>query len=469
MNAKGMNEKVDNAANAAALAFRAYAGSAPALRARFLREIAAGIEALGDALIECVQRETALPTPRIAGERARTCMQLRLFADLAERNEWIDERVDAADAARTPPRPQLRSCLRPLGPALVFAASNFPLAFSVAGGDTAAALAVGCPVIVKAHPAHARTCAMVAQAIQSAAQRCDLPAGVFALLDDASIETGVAAVRHPAIKVGAFTGSLQGGLALWREAQQRDVPIPFFAEMGSVNPVFVLPSALERDAEALALGLHASMTLGVGQFCTQPGLIFLVDDAAGRAFVERLAALVAATAPGTMLSSSICRSYAHAITTRAGLPGVRTLARATHDASAPSPSDRSAVAALFATSADDFLAHAELGDEVFGPSSLVVLCASSVDFVRCADALAGQLTATIWSGTQRIGDNGDLLWALEQKVGRIVFNGFPTGVEVGAATMHGGPYPATTDSRYTSVGTRAIQRFVRPVAWQTPA
>ena len=459
-------EKVDFVANAAASAFRSFASSTPAQRARLLREIAAGIEQLGDALIDCVQRETALPAARISGERGRTCMQLRLFADVAERDEWSDQRVDAADATRVPPKPQVRSRLRPIGPALIFAASNFPLAFSVAGGDTASALAVGCPVIVKAHPAHPQTSALIAGAVRAALEKCALPAGVFGMLDDGNIETGVAAVRHPAIKVGAFTGSQRAGLALWREAQQRDQPMPFFAEMGSVNPVFLLPEALARNGDSIATGLHASITLGVGQFCTQPGVVFLVDDEAGHAFVDKLAALVAATPAGSMLSGGICANYRRAIEAHALLADVRKVAVA---AVAANADDRQARAVLFATGVDTFLAQPELAEEVFGPSSLLVLCKTRGDFVRCAQALQGQLTATLWSDGDGVGDNDDLLWALEQKAGRIVFNGFPTGVEVGTAMMHGGPFPATTDGRFTSVGTRALLRFVRPVAWQTPA
>lgn len=456
-----MNAQVDLAATAAATAFRDYAGSSGALRARFLREIAAGIEQLDNTLIECVQRETALPVPRITGERARTCMQLRLFADIAESNQWIDERVDAADPQRSPPRPQLRSRLRPLGPAAVFAASNFPLAFSVAGGDTAAALAVGCPVIVKAHPAHPQTSALVAEVIDSAIARCGLPAGVFSLLADGGIEGGIALVQHTAIKVAAFTGSQRGGLALWRAAQQRDEPIPFFAEMGSINPVFVFPGALARGVDEVASGLHASMTLGVGQFCTQPGVIFLIDDAAGRALVDRLAALVAATPPGIMLSPTICTNYARDITERGAISGVRVVARVEAAGDA-----RIAGAMLFATDATTYLANPGLAEEIFGPSSLIVQCGSTHDFRRCAAALRGQLTGTIWQAADE--SDPDLLWILEEKVGRIVFNGFPTGVEVGSATTHGGPFPATTDSRFTSVGTRSLLRFVRPVTWQTP-
>ena len=462
-----MNAQVERAAQAAAGTFREYSQSPPGTRAQLLREIADGIERLGDTLIACVNRETALPTARIAGERARTCMQLRLFADLAAHDAWIDERIDAADAARTPPKPQVRSRLCPIGPAAVFAASNFPLAFSVAGGDTAAALAVGCPVVVKAHPAHPDTAALVAGVIHAALSKCRLPGGVFSLLSGEGYEHGLDLVRHPLIKVGAFTGSQVAGLALWRAVQQRAEPIPFFAEMGSVNPVFIFPDALTSQADAIAAGLHASMTLGVGQFCTQPGVIFLIGDATGQEFIGKLSELVAATASGEMLSASIRDNYAAAVDQRMHAAHVRVLAHGggtqTHGGA------REAVAALLATDARTFCARPELAEEVFGPSSLLVVCDAIADFERCAQALRGQLTATLWSTGDAHAAHADLLWTLQQRVGRIVFNGFPTGVEVGTAMMHGGPFPATTDGRYTSVGTRSLARFVRPIAWQTPA
>jgi NADP-dependent aldehyde dehydrogenase len=463
-----MNQEVNLAAKAAAASFREYATSPGSKRAQFLRAIADGIERLGDKLIECVNRETALHAIRIATERARTCMQLRLFADIAEQHAWTGERIDPADPSRNPPKPQVRSRLRPLGPAVVFAASNFPLAFSVAGGDTAAALAVGCPVIVKAHPAHPETSALVGQVIREAAAECRLPGGVFSLLTDSAHETGLAIVQHPLIKVGAFTGSLRGGVALWRAAQQREEPIPFFAEMGSINPVFIYPETLAHAADAIATGLHASMTLGVGQFCTQPGVIFLVEDNVSRAFVDKLAALVSATPVGEMLSTTISENYTRAVEERTKKHGVRILARGESASRDSGIAGHRAGAVLFATDASTFVAHPELAHEVFGPSSLVVFCQSTADYVRCAESLHGQLTATIWADAET-GDNSDLLWTLEQKAGRIVFNGFPTGVEVGSAMMHGGPFPATTDSRFTSVGTRSIYRFVRPVAWQTSA
>jgi alpha-ketoglutaric semialdehyde dehydrogenase len=452
---------VDRACIHAAEAFRDYSRRSGAERAQFLRCIAQGIEDLGDPLIDCVVRETALPRPRAVSERARTCMQLRLFASIAEEGSWVDERTDAEDMSRQPPRPRIRSLLRPLGPVVVFGASNFPLAFSVAGGDTAAALAVGCPVIVKAHPAHPGTSRLVAGVIERAVKECALPGGVFSLLFDAGHSVGVALVEHPLIRAGAFTGSQQGGLALLRAAQARPQPIPFFAEMGSVNPLFLFPAALAARSESIAVGLHASVTLGVGQFCTQPGVVFMVRGERTDAFLERLAALVAATPPGTMLTKGMQIAYEHACVARSALSGVKELARATGQTNpAQIP------AALFTVDAETFLASSELSEEIFGPTSLVVLCQGIEDFARCARHLPGQLTATVHAESGERTQATDLLWELEQKAGRLLWNGFPTGVEVGTAMVHGGPFPATSDSRYTSVGTRSLYRFVRPVAYQ---
>lgn len=450
-------EEVDRACVHAARAFRDYSRRSGAERAQLLRRIAQGIEDLGDPLIDCVMRETSLPRPRIVGERARTCMQLRLFASVAEDGSWVDERIDVEDPDRQPPRPRIRSLLRPLGPVVVFGASNFPLAFSVAGGDTAAALAVGCTVIVKAHPAHPETSQLVASVIQRALKECALPAGVFSLLFDTGHAVGVALVEHPLIRAGAFTGSQQGGLALWRAAQARPEPIPFFSEMGSVNPVFLFPEAIVARSESIAAGLHASLTLGVGQFCTQPGVIFMVRGAQTDAFLRRVAALVAATPPGAMLTKGMQIAYEHACSARGALPGVIELARAA------GTSDPAQVpSALFSVDVETFLASSELSEEIFGPTSLVVLCRDVGDFARCARHLPGQLTATVHADSA----DADLLWELEQKAGRLIYNGFPTGVEVGTAMVHGGPFPATSDSRFTSVGTRSLYRFVRPVAYQ---
>ncbi|MEO7209269.1 MAG: aldehyde dehydrogenase (NADP(+)) [Steroidobacteraceae bacterium] len=453
-------EEVNTAAEAAAAAFYPYSRSAPALRARFLRAIAHGIEALGNTLIECAARETALAEARIVGERARTCAQLRMFADIAEANHWVDECLEAGDPTRTPqPKPPIRSRFVPLGPVVVFGASNFPLAFSVAGGDTASALAVGCPVIVKAHSAHPETSALVGKVVDLAAAECALSKGVFSLLFDAGYEVGVNLVKHPRIMAGAFTGSRSGGVALWRAAQARAQPIPFFAEMSSVNPIFVFPGASAARGPALATGLHASITGSVGQLCTKPGLVFVVDDAAAKVWLGALAPLLSQSRPSTMLTPAIHSTCQRLLDERTGIEGVRPLAQAV---SGPTQVG----AALLGVDVDIFLRTPALHDEIFGPASLIVQCSSPKDFLYCARALEGQLTATVWAEPQELKGRDEFLWTLEQRAGRLVFNGFPTGVEVGKATVHGGPFPATTDSRFTSVGTRALARFIRPVAYQ---
>jgi NADP-dependent aldehyde dehydrogenase len=455
-------EEVNAAAESAATAFYSYSRSAPALRARFLRAIALGLEGLGSTLIECAARETTLAEARLVGERGRTCAQLRMFADIAEANQWIDEIVEAGDPARTPqPKPRIRSRFVPLGPVVVFGASNFPLAFSVAGGDTASALAVGCPVIVKAHSAHPETSSLVGKVVSLAAAECALPKGVFSLLFDAGYEVGVNLVKHPRIMAGAFSGSRSGGVALWRAAQSRAQPIPFFAEMSSVNPIFVFPRAAATRASAIAAGLHASITGSVGQLCTKPGLVFAVDDAATQVWLEALILLMSRSAPATMLTAAIHSTCQRLLDERARIDGVRSLAQA------PAPAGSThAGAALQGVDVDRFLRTPALHDEIFGPTSLLVQCSSPQDFLRCARALEGQLTATIWAEPGELKGQDEFLWTLEQRAGRVVFNGFPTGVEVGRATVHGGPFPATTDSRFTSVGTHAFARFIRPVAYQ---
>lgn len=457
-------EIVERAARDAWAAFRTYGRLPSAERAQLLRHVANGIQRLGDELIDAAGAETALAAARLRGESARTINQLLLFAAVADEDKWPDERVEPADPSRKPmPRPRIRSALMPIGPVAVFGASNFPLAFSVAGGDTAAALAVGCPVIVKAHPAHPRTSQLVGGVIRDAVRECGLPAGVFSLLFDApgdSYELGLALVRHPLVKAGAFTGSLRGGLALWRAAQERREPIPFFAEMGSVNPVFLFPQSLAKHAEAIATGLHASITGSLGQLCTKPGLLFLSDSPDSVAFLDRLTSLMNATPSGTLLTPAIEGAYVGAVEARGRTSGVRTCTR---------PMARGLAApTLHTTDAATFVAAADLREEIFGPASLAVICAEPGDFVRCAVALEGQLTASVWAEIAELAGQEDLLWTLEQKAGRIIYNGFPTGVELGTAMMHGGPFPATTDPRFTSVGTRSILRFVRPVAWQTP-
>lgn len=441
--------EVDHAAELAHAAFATYSQTTGPERARFLRRIAENIEALGDALLSRANAETALPEPRLRTETARTCNQLRLFAELVEEGSWVDARIDHDDRDRKPlPKPDVRSMLRPLGPVVVFGASNFPLAFSVAGGDTASALAAGNPVIVKAHRAHPGTSELVGLALSEAVSSCELPEGIFSLLYDAGTQVGTALVKHPLIKAGGFTGSRAGGRALFDAASSRPEPIPFYAEMSSINPVFILPGALRESSDQLAAGLHASVTLGVGQYCTNPGLVLLADNEHSDAFVKKLGELMSDTAEQTMLTPAIRTNYRNGVSARMNHEAVKTIGES----------------ALFKTTATDFLAHPELAEELFGPSTLVVVYTDQL--LELVNALEGQLTATIHGTEDDLRANADLIRLLETKAGRLVFNGFPTGVEVCHAMVHGGPYPATSDGRYTSVGTRAIFRFTRQVCFQ---
>jgi NADP-dependent aldehyde dehydrogenase len=453
--------EVDQAARLAHAAFAVYSQTTGAERARFLRRIAENIEGLGDELISRANQETGLPTPRLLTETARTCNQLRLFANLVEEGSWVDARIDHGDRDRQPlPKPDVRSMLRPLGPVVVFGASNFPLAFSVAGGDTASALAAGCPVIVKAHHAHPGTSELVGLAVCEAVRSCDLHEGVFSLLYDAGTEVGTALVKHPLIKAGGFTGSRAGGRALFDAASSRPEPIPFYAEMSSVNPVVILPGAFRERSDQIVAALHASVTLGAGQFCTNPGLILLPDTRDSEAFVERLGQLMVSTAGQPMLTRSIHASYQKGVSSRTTHAAVKTIG------AAEPLSACAAKAVLFETDAARFMAHPELAGELFGPSTLVVTYASQEQLLELTSSLEGQLTATIHGTDEDLRANRHLIRLLETKAGRLVFNGFPTGVEVGHAMVHGGPYPATSDGRYTSVGTRAIFRFTRQVCLQ---
>jgi 2,5-dioxopentanoate dehydrogenase len=441
--------EVEAAAQLAHAAFAIYSQTTGAERGRFLRQIAENIEALGDELILRANAETGLPEGRLRTETARTCNQLRLFADLIEEGSWVDARIDHGDRARQPlPKPDVRSMLRPLGPVVVFGASNFPLAFSVAGGDTASAFAAGCTVIVKAHPAHPGTSELVGLAVSEAVRHCQLPEGVFSLLFDSGTDVATTLVKHPLIKAGGFTGSRAGGLALLAAASSRPEPIPFYAEMSSVNPVIILPGALRERSDQIAAGLHGSVTLGAGQFCTNPGLVLLADNDESNAFVNKLGELMAGTAEQTMLTPAISTSYRNGVAARMSHAAVQTIG----------------ACALFKTTAADLLAHPELAEELFGPSTLVVVYKD--ELVDLVNALEGQLTVTIHGSEDDLNANQDLVRLLETKAGRLVFNGFPTGVEVGPAMVHGGPYPATSDGRSTSVGTRAIFRFTRPVCFQ---
>jgi NADP-dependent aldehyde dehydrogenase len=455
---------VDRAATRAEEAFAAMRGRSGAERAKLLEAIAERIAALGDALIERAGQETALPAARLASERGRTVNQLRLFAELAREGSWVDARIDRAQPQRQPaPRPDLRRMLVGIGPVAVFGASNFPLAFSTAGGDTAAALAAGCPVVFKAHPAHAHTAELVAGAIREAIAATGFPEGAFAQVQGTTTELGKALVTHPLIRAGAFTGSLRGGRALFDLASQRPEPMPFFAEMGSINPLFLLPGALAARGAAIAEGLHRSLTLGVGQFCTNPGLTVVLADPATEAFIAKLAGLIGATAPGTLLHAGIGQAYQASLARLDATSSLRRLARV--DAAAGA-AGTNAGAVLYAVDAAAFLARPELREEVFGPCGLIVIARDLAELERVARSLPGQLTAGIHASAEELPRLGALLAALERIAGRVLFDDFPTGVEVCAAMHHGGPYPATTDARATSVGTAAIQRFARPVCWQ---
>ena len=455
---------MDEAARLAADAFAVTRKNPGTVRAAFLRRIAEEIEALGGALIERVCQESALPEARVVGERARTTAQLRLFADLAEEGSWVNARIDRGDPARTPiAKPDTRFMLQALGPVAVLGPANFPLAFTVAGGDTASALAAGCPVIVKAHPSHPGTSELVGTAVRRAAEACGMPEGVFSLLFDAGNDVGTALATHPAIKAVGFTGSRRAGRALFDLAAARADPIPVFAEMSSINPVFLLPGALRERGETLAAGLHGSVTLGVGQFCTNPGLLILEKGAPAEQFTQHLRSLMEKAPPGVMLNRGTRHGYAEGLARLRAHDQVTSLVGG---ASEPGAGDTQAAAALFETEAAAFLRDPVLADEVFGPSTLLVWASGRDEMLRLAAGLAGQLTATIHGTEDDLVQWRDLAEMLETKVGRLLFNGYPTGVEVCASMNHGGPSPATTDPRFTSVGTAAIYRFARPVCYQ---
>jgi 2,5-dioxopentanoate dehydrogenase len=442
-------------------AFDAYRATSLEQRARFLETIGENILAIGPALIERACAESGLPQARLEGERMRTVNQLRLFAKVVRDGHWLDATLDSALPERTPPRPDLRLRKIPLGPVAVFGASNFPLAFSVAGGDTASALAAGCPVIVKAHGAHLGTAELVGKAVQAAVAACGLPEGVFSMIIGEGRQVGQKLVGHPAIKAVGFTGSRQGGVALMHTAAARKEPIPVYAEMSSINPVFMLPGALAGGAARLAQGFIDSLTLGVGQFCTNPGLVLAIEGADLDAFRAAAITAIQAKGAGTMLTSGIHKAYTDGVARRAGIDGVVEVARGSAEGAgcAAQPS-------LYECSAATFLADPALEDEIFGPCSLLIRCRDEADMLAVAAHLEGQLTATVHAVAADKAIAARLLPTLERKAGRILFNGYPTGVEVSHAMVHGGPFPATSDSRTTSVGATAIERFLRPVCYQ---
>jgi len=456
-------EEVELAVRLASEAFAVYSRVSGPHRGAFLRRIAANIESIAADIVERAHLETALPKARLQGETARTCAQLRLFAAVAVEGSWVDARIDCADPDRKPAaKPDIRSMLRPLGPVVVFGASNFPLAFSVAGGDTASALASGNPVIVKAHAAHPATSELVGQMLRESVRECGLPEGVFSLLFGSGAQIGTALMKHPLVKAGGFTGSRAAGRTLMDVAAARPNPIPFYAEMSSTNPVFILPGALRERGETIAAGLHTSFTLGAGQFCTKPGMVFLPHGNEAASFTDKLRQLVDGSVPFHLLTRSIHSSYDSA------LAGRKADAAVTLVAEAPKATQSAGFAvgsALFETDAATFL-DSDLDGEIFGPTTLLVRHSSRDQILEIARSLEGHLTATIHGTEQDLLDFSDLIAILENKVGRLVFNGFPTGVEVCHAMVHGGPYPSTSDGRSTSVGTRAIFRFTRPVCYQ---
>ena len=433
-------------------------------RAAFLRKTADNIEGIVEDLVLRATAETGLPEPRIRMETGRTCGQLRLFAGLVEEGSWVDARIDQANPERQPiPKPDTRSMLRPVGPVVVFCASNFPLAFSVAGGDTASAFAAGCPVIVKAHHAHPGTAELVGQAVRHAVRECGLPEGTFSLIYGSGRTVGAQLVQHQTIKAVGFTGSRAGGRALVDLASARPEPIPVYAEMSSINPVFILPGALAERGEEIATGLHGSSIMGVGQFCTNPGIVLTQTSESAKNFISSFAEKMADTGAATMLHSGIREAYEKGVETHKGTGSVQTLTRHNEEAG---PGQCDVGTAVFSTTAEEFLANPELTNEIFGPASLLVQYTDHGQALDVAKKLEGQLTATIFGTDNELAENKELIAVLESKAGRLIFNQFPTGVEVCHSMVHGGPYPATTDGRSTSVGTGAILRFSRPVCYQ---
>ncbi|MFI8578731.1 aldehyde dehydrogenase (NADP(+)) [Ectopseudomonas khazarica] len=452
-------EEVDAAAQAAAAAYPLYRNLSAVRRAEFLEAIADEIDALGDDFVALVTRETALPATRIQGERGRTSGQMRLFAKVLRRGDFYGARIDRAQPERQPlPRPDLRQYQIGVGPVAVFGASNFPLAFSTAGGDTASALAAGCPVVFKAHSGHMATAECVADALIRAAEKTGMPKGVFNMIFGGGV--GEILVKHPAIQAVGFTGSLKGGRALCDMAAARPQPIPVFAEMSSVNPVIVLPGALKARGATVAKELAGSVVMGCGQFCTNPGLVIGIRSAEFSEFVAGLADAIGAQPAQTMLNAGTLRSYANGVAQLNGHARVSRLAGNEQAGNQAQPQ-------LFKADVSMLLEGDHLlQEEVFGPTTIVVEVADSAELTRALQSMHGQLTATLIAERDDLDAFRDLLPLLEVKAGRVLLNGYPTGVEVCDAMVHGGPYPATSDARGTSVGTLAIHRFLRPVCYQ---
>ena len=457
-----MMSKAESVLQRSHAAYQSYRKCSGRTKASFLEAIAAGIETDAASILSLAMGETALPEPRLAGEVARTCNQLRQFSAMLEDGSWVEARIDTAQPERAPlPKPDIRKMNMPLGPVVVFGASNFPLAYSTAGVDTASALAAGCTVVLKAHPAHPKTSARVAAIIASAAAGSGLAEDVFIHVEESGFEIGKQLVQHPLTKAVGFTGSFSGGKALYDYAQQRPDPIPVFSEMGSINPVFILPAAAAARSEQLATLYAASITLSVGQFCTNPGLLLGIKGPELDAFAQTLAEKIKAVAPGTMLHAGIADAYGKKRRDALRQKGVTMLGE-----SAAVPAEGQAVATLAKVSGADFLANPGLGEEVFGPYSLLVEAEDFAELETIARTLPGQLTGTLLADEGDAARVASLADILADRVGRLIMNGVPTGVEVCPSMHHGGPFPATTDSRFSSVGTDAVRRFVRPVSFQ---
>ena len=456
----GNIELVNQACEAAEDAFWSYGYSTIEQRALFLNTIADEIEARADSITEIGTQETGLPVARLQGERGRTIGQLRLFAEHILKKQFLDRRHDIALPQRQPiPRPDLRLIQRPIGPVAIFGASNFPLAFSTAGGDTASALAAGCPVVVKGHQAHPGTTEIVAEAIHHAIKKCGLHEGVFNLVQGGALEVGQTLVQHPLIKAVGFTGSLYGGRTLFDLCTTRPEPIPFFGELGSINPMFVLPNAIENRGKELAKAWADSLTLGAGQFCTNPGVVILIEGNSTEIFIQTATETLALLKSQIMLSENIASAYHAAVARLANTKGLRKCLIASDEI-------RQATPTLFCTTGQEWLKNADLAEEVFGPFGLVVVVENEQEMMQIAKSLQGQITCTIHLDGKDKSLAKILLPVLERKAGRILVNGMPTGVEVCDAMVHGGPYPASTNFGATSVGTMAIRRFLRPVSYQ---
>jgi alpha-ketoglutaric semialdehyde dehydrogenase len=455
------NITIDAVMQNALAAFDEYKKITATKRAGFLETIADEIEKLREELVAIATEETNLPLARLNGELTRTTSQLKMFAALIKEGSWVEASIDTADNNRNPPKPDLRKMLMPLGPIIVFGASNFPFAFSTAGGDTASALASGCSVVIKGHPAHPKTSLTVFNAIQSAIKISSVPEHTVQHVEGIGNNIGEALVKHPHTKAVGFTGSFKGGTALVDYAHQRAIPIPVFAEMSSINPVVFYPDTLSKNAPALATMFAASITLGVGQFCTNPGIMLGMKGEELDTFLSLLGNEISKVAPQKMLHSGICSSYQTGLAKTLAQQGLQVIAKVSSEAKA-----MEAAALIASVSAEDFLSNEHFKEEVFGPYSLAVICDDKQQLIQCLQSLKGQLTSTIVATEKDIADHADVIALQHTLAGRILLNNAPTGVEVCASMMHGGPYPATTDARFTSVGTTAIKRWVRPVCLQ---